>query len=429
MGTPAAPQYRLERRRFGVLGILWMANFVFWMSWFMQGPLLAAYWGAHQRVSFGNAEYLLSGVDIASIFTALLFGHFYDRFGPKRATTLCQTIILIGFGLRPLAVNSFPWMLVLTIIAGLGLPIIAAPPPVISQWFGVHRMTLPLLVTLSSFVCGQAAGLLLGARMVEQLGARWAFGVMTIAIAVFLAAWLLAVPRAPSSPAGPTPAHPAPVLTALRTIVRAPQSWIAFSIGGVYAAVIVFSGSFLPGVLAATLHLSPADGGEAAAVVPGAAFFGMFVFAYLVHRSKRPLSFGRLTSALQLLAWAAFTVLWFTDHLALAAALALLAVFGFSYQACFGLGLHRIEHSAEIRADTVGVAAGFYFTGVSIGGYILPTALAHIVNATSTKAGFIGLGILFLAGTALWLVSRERNTATQQPLNLDSTSALRETTS
>jgi MFS family permease len=429
MVTVAAPQYHLERRRFGVLGILWMANFVFWMSWFMQGPLLASYWGAHRHVAFSNAEYLLSGVDIAGIFTALLFGHFYDRFGPKRATAICQTVILIGFGLRPLAVDSFPWMLTLTIVAGLGLPIIAAPPPIIAQWFGVHRMTIPLLVTLSSFVCGQAVGLLLGARMVEQLGVRWAFGVMTIAIAVFLAAWLVVVPRAPASPAGPTSAHPAPILTGLRVIARAPQSWITFAIGGVYAAVIVFAGSFLPGVLTKTFHLSPADGGEAAAIVPGAAFFGMFVFAYLVRRSRRPLSFGRLTSTLQLLAWAAFAVLWFTGHLALAAALVLLAVFGFCFQACFGLGLNRIEHSAEIGADAVGVAAGFYFTGVSIGGYVLPTALAHLVNATSTKAGFIGLGILFLIGTALWLVSKAPDTANRQALDVDAARILPETTS
>jgi MFS family permease len=410
MGIPAAPQYRLERRRFGVLGILWMANFVFWMSWFMQGPLLAAYWGAHQQVSFGHAEYLLSGVDIASIFTALLFGHFYDRFGPKRGAALCQLIILAGFGLRPLAAGSFGWMLALTIVAGLGLPIIAAPPPVIAQWFGLHRMTVPLLVTLSSFVCGQAAGLLLGAPMAEHLGTRWAFGVMTIAIAAVLAAWLLAVPNAPAAPAGPAPLHPAPVLAALGGIVRTPRSWTAFALGGVYAAIIVFAGSFLPGVLAATLHLSPADGGMAAAIVPGAAFFGMFAFAYLVHRTGRPGLFGRLTSALQLVAWAAFSVLWFTQGLTLVAALGLLAVFGFCFQACFGLGLHRIEDPADISPGTVGVAAGFYFTGVSIGGYLLPTVLAHIVDTTTVKAGFVGLGILFLAGSALWLASRDSRT-------------------
>jgi MFS family permease len=400
-------EYRLERRRFYVLGILWLANFAFWMSWFMQGPLLAAYWGVHQQVSFGSAEYLLSGVDIASIATALLFGHFYDRLGPKRGAAICQVIILIGFGLRPLAVNSFPLMLALTVIAGLGLPIIAAPPPVAAQWFGVHRMTYPLLASLSSFVCGQAAGLLLGARMVESMGARWAFGVMTIAIAATLVAWLVTVPRAPASLAGPTPAHPAPVGAALRALVRSPRSWAGFSLGGIYAAIIVFSGSFLPDVLSETLHLSPADGGSATAIVPAAAFFGMFVFAYLVNRSGRPAAFGRLTSVVQLLAWVLFTVLWFANALSTAVALILLAVFGFCYQACFGLGLHRVEYSASVTADTTGVASGFYFTGVSIGGYVLPTILAHIIDATSAKAGFIGLGVLFLAGALVWAVSRD----------------------
>jgi MFS family permease len=403
-------EYRLEGRRFYVLGILWLANFVFWMSWFMQGPLLASYWHAQHHTSFSSAEYLLAGVDIASIVTALLFGHFYDRLGPKHGVAVCQAIILVGFGLRPLAVDSFPAMLVLTVVAGFGLPIIAAPPPVISQWFGMHRMTYPLLITLSSFVCGQAAGLLLGARMVQGLGARWAFGVMSIAIAAVLVAWIVGVPKAPASPAGPVPEHPAPVLSALRTLTRNPRSWAAFALGGIYAAIIVFSGSFLPDTLSTTLKLSPSDGGSAAAIVPAAAFFGMFVFAVAIRRSGRPIAFGRLTSVVQLLAWAAFAGLWFAGVLSTALALILLAVFGFCFQACFGLGLHRIEHSAGVAADTAGVAAGFYFTGVSIGGYVLPTILAHIVDATSAKAGFIGLGILFLAGAALWVFSRETAT-------------------
>lgn len=406
-----AVEYSLEGRRYYVLGVLWLANFVFWMSWFMQGPLLAAYWGAHQHVSFGSAEYLLSGVDIASIVTALLFGHFYDRLGPKRGAAICQVIILIGFGLRPFAVNSFPLMLTLTVIAGLGLPIIAAPPPVIARWFGVHRMTYPLLVTLSSFVCGQAAGLLLGARMVQYLGARWAFGAMTIAIAVVLLAWLVSVPKGPRFPAGPTPAHPAPVGSALRTLAGSPRSWVAFSLGGIYAAIIVFSGSFLPGVLSSTLRLSPANGGSAAAIVPAAAFFGMFAFAFAINRRGHPVAFGRLTSIVQLLAWAVFAALWFAGGLSTPTALILLAVFGFCYQACFGLGLHRIEDSAGVGADTTGVAAGFYFTGVSIGGYVLPTILAHVVDATSAKAGFIGLGTLFVIGAALWAFSREAGPA------------------
>jgi MFS family permease len=402
------PPHPLYPRRFLVLALVWLANFVFWLSWFVQGPLLESYWVAHQHVSFGSAEYLLSGVDIASIVTALLFGHFFDRFGPKRATALCLLVILIGFGLRPLAVDSFPFMLVLTVVAGLGLPIIVAPPPVIAQWFGRQRMTVPLMVALSAFVLGQAGGLLLGARMVAALGAAWTFGVLSIAIAVVLLAWLLLVPSAPPTPAGPRPERPAPLRQALRTVLAAPGSWRSFALGGVYAAVIVFSGSFLPGVLSNSLKLSPAGGGEGAAIVPAAAFVGVFCFAWLVRRTGAPGRFGTITATGQLLAWLVFALLWFAGDLGLAAAFALLAVFGFCFQACFGLGLNRIEHAPGITADTVGVAAGFYFTGVSIGGWLLPTVLAQIVDAAGPAAGFVGLAVLFVAGAALWATAPSR---------------------
>ncbi len=129
-----------------------------------------------------------------------------------------------------------------------------------------------------------------------------------------------------------------------------------------------------------------------APIVPAAAFFGVFFFAYFIRRSGAPTRYGILTAVGQLLAWAAFAALWFNHHLLLGAAFALLAVFGFCYQACFGLGLNKIEHAPGIGADTVGVAAGFYFTGVSIGGYVLPTILARIVDAAGEQAGFIGLG-------------------------------------
>lgn len=404
-------EYALPPRRHLVLAVVWLATFVFWMSWFMQGPLLESYWVAQRGVSFGSAEYLLSGVDIASIFTALLFGHFFDRFGPKRATAICLGVILVGFGLRPFALGSFPATLTLTVVAGLGLPIIAAPPTVVAQWYGKHRMRVPLMIVLSSFVCGQAAGLLLGARMVDALGTRWAFGVMSLAIAGVLLAWLVLVPGAPRRPAGPAPERQAPLGPALRTVLAASGAWRIFAIGGVYAAVIVFAGSFLPGVLSKALAISPADGGQGSAIVPAAAFFGVFFFAYLMHRGGVERGLGVLLAGLQLLAWAVFSVLWFTDGLGSGSAFAALALFGFCFQACFGHGLNRMEHAPGIGPGTVGTAAGFYFTGVSIGGWLLPTLLAHLVDATGPGAGVVGLGVLFAAGLVLWGWERRRAAA------------------
>jgi MFS family permease len=105
----------------------------------MQGPLLVSYWGLRRHVSFGSAEYLLSAVSIVSIGTALVAEYGYDRFGPRKATALCLVFITLGFGLRPFTVGNFPATLILTIIAGVGLPLIVAPAAIAAQWFGRHR--------------------------------------------------------------------------------------------------------------------------------------------------------------------------------------------------------------------------------------------------------------------------------------------------
>jgi hypothetical protein len=49
----------------------------------------------------------------------------------------------------------------------------------------------------------------------------------------------------------------------------------------------------------------------------------------------------------------------------------------------------------------VGVAAGFYFTGSGIGGYVFPTIIARIVDVAHTGAGLVGPLILIAAGTTL----------------------------
>lgn len=72
---PGPGNYPLEPRRHAVLALIWLASLIFWMAWFMQGPLLVSYWGLRQHVSFGSAEYLLSAVSIVSIATALVAGY------------------------------------------------------------------------------------------------------------------------------------------------------------------------------------------------------------------------------------------------------------------------------------------------------------------------------------------------------------------
>lgn len=215
MRPVSTTEFPLERKRYLVAGLLGYSLFVFWMAWFMQAPLLDSYWGAQQHVVFGDAEYLVAAVDIAGIFTSVAAGYACDWLRPRRATALCLAVIVIGFGLRPLAVHAFPAMLVLTVVAGLGVPLIATIPAVVAQWFGRHRMNLPLALVFATNPLGQAAGLLLGARMVQDIGAVWAFAIISFALLAGLLAWILLVPEGWGSgwctrPSSPSPAASCP---------------------------------------------------------------------------------------------------------------------------------------------------------------------------------------------------------------------------
>ena len=110
---PSPGNYPLDPSRYAVLALVWLATFIFWMAWFMQAPLLVSYWGEVEHVSFSSAEYLLSAVTIVSVFTALVAGFGYDRFGPRKAAAVCLVFITLGFGLRPLTTGDFSATLIL----------------------------------------------------------------------------------------------------------------------------------------------------------------------------------------------------------------------------------------------------------------------------------------------------------------------------
>ena len=399
--------YPLERRRFVVLGLWWLGSVLFWISWFIQAPILVSFWGVRQHVGFGTAEYLMSAVNLAGIATALLAGHVFDRLGPRRATLLCFGIVTVGFGLRPLAVNSFPLMLTLTVIAGLGgVPSMVAAPAVVAQWFGRHRMTFALSVSIASFATGQAVGLLAGAPMVDSLGPAWTFGTFSLALVAACVAWLLFVPEKPARPAGPPTVDRTPLLAGLREVSRARGSWLIFAIAMVLGGISVFSLSLFPGLLGATFGLDPALAGDGSTAMPVLAIAGLFLLGFATRRTRDVRRPGLWTSGVLLACWLAFTLAWWGHSAPLGAALLLIGVLGFFFQPCFSFAVDALEHAPGVRPATSGTAAGFYFTGVGIGGYVLPTVLAHFVQVYGNGAGVAGLLVLMAVLAALWLAVR-----------------------
>lgn len=395
-------RYTLESRRWGVMAALWLNLFLMWMCWFMQGPNLVSYWGMHQHVSFGSAEYLLSSVAIAGIPICLGIGYLHDRLGPWKATAISVVAITVGFGLRPLAVNDFSLMLVLTVVAGIGcVPLTMATVPVARLWFG-HARNIALAVLFSAFALGQVVGLLAGAQLVSTFGATWAFAIPSLALLFSCLVWLMLVPHAPRQPAGPPPAKEMPLWQGLKQVVSAEASWPLFVVGGAFGAVSVFAGSFIPDLMTTEFHLSAVQGGDTAATFSAGAFVGMLVIGRLTHRATYLVPHGLWTALVQMASWLLLAITVMVGVMPLWGALLCLAAFGFCYQPCFSFGVNALERARGITPETVGLAAGFYFTGVSIGAYVLPTILAHFVDQYGRDAGLMGELSLFVMGSLAW---------------------------
>jgi nitrate/nitrite transporter NarK len=272
-------------------------------------------------------------------------------------------------------------------------------------------MNLPLAIGYSAVPLGQFAGQSLGARMWADLGITWTFGVMSIALVAVLILWWVVVPEAPKQPAGPPAVRAAPLWAGLRDVIRAEKALILFAVAGLTSGAVIFTGSFLNTFLDSTYHLSPVQGGDDSSVFSAASFLGVLVLGYLARRSKTTREFGLGTAAGWLLSWLAITIAWFVGGVPLWVVLLFLAISGFCQAPNYSFGVNALERSPGIRPETVGVAAGFYFTGSALGGFVLPTIIARIVDAAHTEAGLVGPLVLVAVATILWtatLIPRRR---------------------
>lgn len=401
-GVMAATNYPLERRRFVVLGILWLSNCIFWASWFAQAPLLKSYWGATNHVSYTEAQYLISAVNIVAIFTVFASGYLYDRLGPRNGVAIMLTMIVIGFGLRPLTVHSFPLTLLLTIVAGCGQPLNTSPAPVISQWFGHHRIAVPLAFAMTSVSVGQATGQISGATMVGAFGATGAFAIFSGALVLCMAAWLVIVPKGPKRPAGPPGPPLPPARHAFATMMKTRGSWTFALLGAVYTGMLTGNQSLLPGMLEHTFDLSPQRGGLYTATFGAAEILGMLVLGYRLARSPRLVRHGLWISVVELLAWVTLAAVFFTAVDNLVVVLLVFAVCGFFFLQNFVFSVACMERLKMAGSQTAGIAAGFYFTFGNAGGLVLPTINARIVDATNSNVGLIGVAVLSAIAIGLW---------------------------
>jgi len=92
----------------------------------------------------------------------------------------------------------------------------------------------------------------------------------------------------------------------------------------------------------------------------------------------------------------------------LAVVLLVLAACGFFFLPNFVFALTAMERLKMAGSHTAGIAAGFFFTFGNLGGFVLPTVEARIVDATSSNVGLICLAVMSAVALGLWISAVSR---------------------
>lgn len=184
---------------------------------------------------FGWSRSLVAGAfSAAAIFqgcTSPLIGWAAERFGPRRVILAGGSLLAIGLLLG--AETTEPWHLYLSFGGAMAVGIAASGfvPSVVlvSGWFPT-RVGTALGIASAGIGVGMAVLLPAAQLLIEQVGLRWTFRILGLAVAAWIipaTLWLVEEPPAarPLSPvSGAAPAAAPPAWT-LKTAVRAWQFW------------------------------------------------------------------------------------------------------------------------------------------------------------------------------------------------------------
>lgn len=129
---------------------------------------------AHFATSTTLASWITSALLIVGAAVAPLFGKLGDIYGKKKICLAVLLFYIAGVGLSGFALNIY--MLILCrAIQGVGFAIIPLGLAIITDVFPREKVATAQGIISGTFAIGAAAGLVIGAYVVQDLGWQWAF--------------------------------------------------------------------------------------------------------------------------------------------------------------------------------------------------------------------------------------------------------------
>jgi EmrB/QacA subfamily drug resistance transporter len=178
-GKKNVPNHQ-RRALLAMVGVALLLNYVETMV-IPGAPTIQKYFGTTSSdVSWITSAFLIVGSAVSP-----LLGKLGDSYGKKRIFLVALIFYTAGVGLAGFA-NSIYFLIAARAIQGIGFAIVPLALAIVAETFPRERIAAAQGIISATFAIGAAAGLVVGAYIVQDLGWQWAFhSAFLLSIALF----------------------------------------------------------------------------------------------------------------------------------------------------------------------------------------------------------------------------------------------------
>jgi NNP family nitrate/nitrite transporter-like MFS transporter len=325
---------------------------------------------------------------LSGSLTRVVVGLLSDRVGSKRVGIALLTLLYVPLTCGWLLPGSLPMLMFVGILLGTAGASFAVALPLASRWYPPQRQGLAMGVAAAGN-SGTVLTNLLAPKLAVALGWQSVMGLALIPLTLVLITFMLLAKERPR----PVGAQPAAIGQMLAVLAHRDMWWFCLFYSVTFGGYVGLS-SFLPLLLRDQYGLAPLMAGYATALV---AFVGSASRPLGGYVADRVGGIRVLTAALAgvALVYAMAARLPETQVM-----IATLVVGMF----CLGMGNGATFQLVPQRfRDEIGTATGIIGAVGGLGGFLLPTLLGTMKQATSSFAPAFILLAMLAGGAAVWL--------------------------
>jgi CP family cyanate transporter-like MFS transporter len=390
-----ALQPYLRRYRWVMLALVTLLYALFGMVRYSLSPLVTPVI-RDLGISFSQMGVILGSWQLTYIAAAAVGGSIMDRWGVRRSLLVGILIIGLSEVLRYFA-GGFTTMFLFVAIFGLGGPMISIGcPKTISEWFrGKERATAVGIYTMGSSLGGLLAYTTANSVVMPFTGYSWRLAFVVFGIPAFVAAFIWWFTARDVKSSGPK--ESVNVLKVFTGVMRIRNVQLVLAMGVLNFAITHGLTNWLPKILE-TGGLPPVMASFQSSITLIVGIPAVLLIPRFTPFRLR----GRIIALLSAVVAVSSLVIVMTSGISLVTGLVL---YGLTNISIVPLLMLILMDTPEVGTKYMGSVGGLFFCVAEIGGFLGPTLIGAIRDATGTfLAGAILIAALSLVVGTMALV-------------------------